>query len=128
MQSPSSSDSDSHVRDPPIRIKSQILREFRGATFFVDLTAGGAPFHANSDSIQVVLGRLLHHYGIISTTFLSDDDSSVDSLRFTPGSFQKEGESNEPLIHFLNTIVHATNDCLPLSPRYLRGLQFYHYG
>ena len=127
VHSPSSSDPDS-LNDPSIRIKSQILRDFKGASFLVDLTAEGAPFHADSGTVQAVLGRLLHHYGISNTTLLSDDDSSVDSPRFPPGGFQKEGKPYEPLIHFLNAIVRATDDCLPPRLRYLRGLHFYHYG
>jgi hypothetical protein len=42
-------------------MKSQILREFKRATFLVDLTAEGALFHADSDTVQAVLGRLRDH-------------------------------------------------------------------
>jgi hypothetical protein len=31
-------------------------------------------------------------------------------------------------MHFLNAIVHATNDCLPSSPRYLRNMHFLLHG
>jgi hypothetical protein len=123
-----SSSSDSDCSSDPPAMKIQIPKEFRDASFLVDLAAEGAPFHADSDTVQVVLGRLLHHYGITSTTLLSDDDSSVDTPRFPPGGFQKEGKPYEPLLHFLNVIVRATNDCLVPTPRYLRGLYFYHYG
>jgi hypothetical protein len=122
VQSPSSSDSRTSLHQEVM--KSQILREFKGATFIVDLTAEGAPFHADSNSVQAVLGCLRHHYGDL----LSDEDSSVDSPRFPPGGFQKEGQSYKPLVHFLNLIVRATNECLLPSPRYLIGLRFDRHG
>ena len=108
-------------------MKSQILKEFKGATFLVDLTADSAPFHADSDSVQAVLGRLQHHYRIANTTLLSAENSSVDIPRFPPSGFRKEAKSYRPLIHFLNAIVHATNDCLHPSSHHLRGLRFDHH-
>ncbi len=126
LQSPSGSSSRPSLHQEVM--KSQILREFKSATFLVDLTTEGAPFHADSNDVQAVLGRLRHHYGTTDTTLLSDDDSSVDSPRFPPSGFQKEGKSYKPLIHFLNVIVRATNECLLPSPRYLRGLHFDHHG
>ena len=109
-------------------MKSQILREYEDATFLVDLAAEGAPFQADPDSVQTVLGRLRLHYGIADTTLLSDEDSSVDNPRFPPDGFQKKGKSYVPLIHLLNSIVHATNDCLAPSSRHLGGLHFDHHG
>ena len=126
VQLPSSSDSRPSLRQEVM--KSQILREFKGATFLVDLTAEGAPFHADSNRVQAVLGRLRHHYGTTGTTLLSDDDSSVDRPRFPRGGFQKEGKSYKPFVHFLNAIVRATNECLLPGPCYLTGLHFDHYG
>jgi hypothetical protein len=104
-------------------MKSQIQSEFKPAKL-IDLTAKGAPFHADSDTVQVVLGRLRDHYGTTSTSLLSDNDSSVDTPRFPPGGFRREEESYKPLMHFLNAIVLATNDCLPPSPRYLSNTHF----
>src|SRR5258708_37898164 len=107
-------------------MKSQILREFKGATFLVNLTAEGAPFHADSNSVQAVLGRLRHRYGTTDTTLFSEADSSVDCPRFPRGGFQKKGKSYKPLVHFLNVIIRATNECLLPGPRYLTCLQFDH--
>ena len=100
------------------------MRKFKGAIFLVDLTAEGAPFHADSNSVQVVLGRLRpgNHSDTTDTTLLSDGDSSVDCPRFPSSGFKEEGKSYEPLVHFLNVIVCATNESLLSSPRYLRGL------
>ena len=98
------------------------MRKFKGAIFLIDLTAEGAPFHADSNSVQVVLGRLRDHYDTTNTTLLSDNDSSVDRPRFPSSGFKEEGQSYEPLVHFLNVIVRATNESLLPSPRYLRGL------
>ena len=77
-------------------MKSQILREFKGSAFRVDLTAEGAPFHADPDSVQTVLGHLWHHCGLTNATLLSDGVSSVDSPRFPPNGFQNEAASHEP--------------------------------
>lgn len=108
-------------------MESQIQSAIKPAKL-LDLTAKGAPFHAYSDTVQMVLGRLRDHYGTTSTSLLSDNDSSVDTPRFPPGGFRKEEEPYKPLMHFLNAIVHATNDCLPPSPRYLRNMHFLLHG
>jgi hypothetical protein len=123
-QLPSSSDSDASLNQKVM--KNRIRREFKGSTYLVDLSAEEAIFYAHPDRIQAVLGRLRHHYGLTDATLLSDEDSSVDNPRFPLGGFQ--GTSYKPLVHFLNVIVHATNDCLPPGPRYLRGLHFDHHG
>lgn len=39
-------------------MKIQMLREFQRATFLIILTAEGILFHADWDTIQLVLGRL----------------------------------------------------------------------
>ena len=126
LQSSSSSHSLSDTSLHQEVMKDRIRKEFKGSTFLVDLSAEGAPFYAHPDSIQAVLGRLSNHYGFTDATLLSDEDSSVDSPRFPPGGFQ--GTSYRPLVHFLNAIVNATNDCLPPSPRYLSDLHFDHHG
>ena len=126
VQSPSSATSHPSLNQDVM--KTQMQREVHRATFLVDLTAEGAPFHADSDTVQLVLGRLRDHYGITSTTLFSNDDSSVDNPRFPPKGFQRERLSYIPLTHFLNTIVRATNDCLPPGPRYLKDMHFLHYG
>jgi hypothetical protein len=125
---PCNSDSDASLNQKLEVMKSQIRREFKGSTFLVDLSAEGAPFYAHPESIQAVLGCLRHHYGLTDATLLSDEDSSADIPRFPPNGFQVEGASYKPLVHFLNAIVHATDDCLPPSPRYLSGLHFDHHG
>jgi hypothetical protein len=41
---------------------------------------------------------------------------------------QQKTHSCERLVHLLNMIVHATNNCLPLTQRHLRRLRFHSYG
>jgi hypothetical protein len=79
----SSSTSHGHPQDV---MKSQIQSEFKPAKL-IDLTAKGAPFHADSDTVQMVLGRLRDHYGTTSHSLLSDNDSPEDTQRFPPGGF-----------------------------------------
>ena len=110
-------------------MKKEILNEFKGATFLVDLTADGAPFHADSHSVEAVLAHLRDQYGVTDTTLLSDEPSSKDSPRFPPGGFRREGDSYTPLRDFLNAIVDSTkNNTLPPTSRYLEGLDFEDYG
>ena len=108
--------------------KDLTMNELTCATFFVDLTAEDAVFSADSNNVQAVLHRLQDHYHLTSNTLLRDDTSSETNPRFPPGGFDKESHSYEPLIHLLNMIVGATNECLPATQRYLRHLRFHRYG
>jgi hypothetical protein len=113
---------ESHTRE---KINNLIMKQLSCATFFVDLTNQDAVFHADSNDVQAVLHRLQGHYNLTSNTLLGGGASSETSPRFPPGGFGKESHSYEPLIHLLNMIVRATNDCLPATQRYLRHLRFH---
>jgi hypothetical protein len=109
-------------------MKDLIMKELRCATFFVDLTAQNAVFYADPQHVEAVLCRLRGHYNLTLDTLLVDVPSSENSPRFPPGGFQAEKDACNPLIHLLNIIVRATNDCLPATQRYLRHLRFHSYG
>ena len=109
-------------------MKNLIMKELRGATFFVDLTNQDAVFHADSNNVQAVLHHLQEHYNLTSNTLCGGGTSSETSPRFPPGGFDKEKLSYEPLVHLLNIIVHATNVRLQATERYLRDLRFRSYG
>ena len=128
MQTIPSSDSHSHPSLSQEDMRKEILNEFKGAIFRVDLTADGAPFHADSDSVEAVLAHLRDQYGVTDTTLLSDETSSKDSPRFPPGGFRREVDSYTPLRDFLNAIVVSTNKSLRRSSRHLEGLEFKNYG
>jgi hypothetical protein len=113
---------ESHTQE---KINNLVVKELRCATFFVDLTNQDAVFHADSNDVQAVLHRLQGHYNLTSNTLLGGGASSETSPRFPPGGFGKESHSYEPLIHLLNMIVRATNDCLPATQRYLHHLRFH---
>jgi hypothetical protein len=128
VQSPSTDTTNSHPSLSQDFMKSQILREFKGSTFIVDLTAEGAPFYADPKSVQAVLDHL-HYAGLTDATLLtqSDEVSSVDRPRFPPKGFQTEAASYKPLTHLLNAVVRAINHRLLSSPRHLRNLRFDDY-
>jgi hypothetical protein len=90
-------------------MKNPIMKELSCVTFFVDLTAEDAIFHADSNNVQAVFDRLQGHYNLTSNTWLGGRVSSETSPRFPCGGFGKEGDSYKPLTHLLNMIVHATN-------------------
>lgn len=106
-------------------MKLQILREFRRATFYADLTAKKAPLHATSTDVKKVLNGLQTHH-IAEDTLLGNDDSTEDAPRFPPGGFKAETNSYGPFTHFLNAIIRAARECL--DERHLKGLQFYPHG
>lgn len=53
--------------------KDKILQEFKGATFTVDLTAQGAPLHADQNDVQMVLDHLRDNCGVTHVTLFGDD-------------------------------------------------------
>ena len=102
----------------------EMLNKFKGATFLVDLTADGAPFHADSHSVEAVLAHLQDQYGVTDTTLLSDEPSSKDSPWFPPSGFRREVNSYTPLRDFLDAIIDSTRQSLPLSSCHLKDLYF----
>ena len=106
VQSPSSATSHPSLNQDVMM--TQMLREVHCATFLIDLTTEGTPFHTDLDTIQLVLGHLGDHYSITSITLFSTNDSSVDSLRFPLKGFHREKLSYIPLTHFLNTFMLPT--------------------
>ncbi|KAH9010942.1 hypothetical protein EDB83DRAFT_379514 [Lactarius deliciosus] len=104
---------------------THILRKFSDATFFVDLTAEGAPLQARSSNLQEVLNRLRDHHNITHATLLGNDHSTEDAPRLPPNGFTVENNSYVPLTHFLNAIVRAAKECLnPWAARHLSNLRF----
>ncbi|KAH8982017.1 hypothetical protein EDB92DRAFT_1952689 [Lactarius akahatsu] len=115
--------------DPIVQseMMARILHEFSDATFFVDLTAEGAPLQADSSKVRQVLNRLRDHDNITHTTLLGNNLSTEDAPRL-PKGFTVERYSYAPLTHFLNAIVHAATECLtPWTPRHLSNLRFHPY-
>jgi hypothetical protein len=106
-------------------IKNLILHEFGRATFLVDLTAEGAPLHADLNEVQEVLNHLRHR-NITHHTLLGNDDSTEGAPRLPLKGFSTELKSYGPLTHFLNIIVRTAEECL--APRYLTGLRFRLHG
>ncbi|KAH9010944.1 hypothetical protein EDB83DRAFT_379619 [Lactarius deliciosus] len=104
---------------------THILRKFSDATFFVDLTAEGAPLQARSSNLQEVLNRLRDHHNTTHATLLGNDHSTEDAPRLPPNGFTVENNSYVPLTHFLNAIVRAAKECLtPWAARHLSNLRF----
>ncbi|KAH9163309.1 hypothetical protein EDB89DRAFT_562696 [Lactarius sanguifluus] len=104
---------------------THILRKFSDATFFVDLTAEGAPLQAGSSDVQEVLNRLRDHHNITHATLLGNDHSTEDAPRLPSNGFTVESNSYVPLTHFLNAIVRAAKECLtPWAARHLSNLRF----
>jgi hypothetical protein len=110
-------------------LKDLILKGLRRATFHVDLTTKDGIFNADPNVVQAVLDRLRGpQYNLNLDTLLGDGMSSETSPWLPPGGFTTEKHSRERLVHLLNMIVHATNNCLPLTQRHLRRLRFHSYG
>lgn len=111
------------------RMKDQLWGVLGNATFQVDLTAEDAVFYADPNNVQAVIGRLQQHHNLTNATLLGDGPSSESSPRFPSEGFRIEEDSYGPLIHLLNRIIYAANECLPPTgtPRYLKNLHFYQF-
>ena len=99
-------------------LDGQLLNRLRSATFYVDLTAQGAIFHAEPSDVRAVLNRIQQQYHLTNDTLLEDGISSDSNLLFRPlGSDQKTHPSRR-LLHLLNTIISVTKETLhpPAQP------------
>ena len=107
------------------------LQELKGATFTVDLTAQGAPLHADQHDVQRVFDHLRDNCSITHETLFSGDpqnlNSTEDAPRLPSTGFTAEAISYKPLTHLLNAIVLAANSHLT-GPRYLQALHFDPHG
>ena len=113
--------------DPPtsqVIMKAAIFEELKDSTFAVDLTAQGAPLHANPDDVQ----RVLNHLDFNHVTLVADGHSATGrGVPLLPhGGFKAEADLYEPLTQILNAIIDATNFCLT-GPRYLAALRFHRH-
>ena len=104
-------------------MKENILREFKGATFTADLTAHGAPLHADENNVQKVLDHLRDN-GVTQGTLIGDADSTMHAPRLPPEGFTTETKSYGALTHLLDIVVRTANSCLT-GQRYLETLRFY---
>ncbi len=105
-------------------LKNLILKEFKGATFLVDLTEEGGPFHVNFNTVQAILHCLQDYYHLTHATALYWVMTLLlwIACGFPPNGFKKKGQSYNCFIDFLNLVVCTMNICLPhtQSPQYLQ--------
>jgi len=105
QESVSSSSSSNEIDD-------RLLKELRGATFCVDLTAQGSIFYAEPNDVRDVLSRIQQQCHLTTDTLFGDGISSESNPRFPPQGFDQETDSFKPLVHFLNAILHVTKETL----------------
>jgi hypothetical protein len=107
-------------------MKAKVTEELKGATFQVDLTAEDAIFHADTKTVEAVLDSLRSRYKITAKSLTAKGKSSEAHPRFPKGGFKTEPLSYVPLIHLLNKIIEAAENCLPRP--YLNGIRFCTFG
>lgn len=93
-------------------VDDRLLKELRGATFCVDLTAQGSIFYAEPNDVRDVLSRIQQQCHLTTDALFGDGISSETNPCFPPQGFDQETRSFKPLVHLLNSILHVTKETL----------------
>ncbi|KAF8486618.1 hypothetical protein F5888DRAFT_206999 [Russula emetica] len=132
--SPSSmSGSQERLPQPVYQMIAQVTDELKNATYRVDLTAEGAILHADPNIVKAVIDHLESRHKLTHGTLKLPpgtanprSKSSATDPRLPSDGFEDEDDSYEPLVHLLNKVIDAANQCMSAS--HLSGLRFHHFG
>jgi Fungal protein kinase len=112
---------------------ARVTDELKNATYRVDLTAEGAILHTDPNTVKAVIDCLESHHKLTHETLKLPlgtanprSKSSATNPRFPSDGFKDEDDSYEPLVHLLNKVIDAANQCMSAS--HLSGLRFHHFG
>jgi hypothetical protein len=112
---------------------AQVTKELKNATYRVDLTAEGAFLHTDPNTVKAVIDCLERHHKLTHETLKLPpgaanprSKSSPTNPRLPSDGFEDEDDSYEPLVHLLNKVIDAANQCMSAS--HISGLRFHHFG
>jgi hypothetical protein len=104
-------------------MNARVMKQLKGGMYQADLTAEGAIFYADPDTVQTVLDRLRVHHNLTATSLTAGGQSSAAKPRLPKGGFKPRSNSYKPFVHLLNKIVDGANECILGS--HLSGLRFH---
>ena len=112
-----------------MNLKARMAKELKGGVFQVDLTTGGAVFHADDKTVHTVLDCLRTRRNLTPETLIDDGcQSSPIAPRLPRDGFKDELDSYLPLSHLLNKIIDVAMESIPLSYLGGHGLRFHPFG
>ena len=101
------------------KMKALIEEELKGATYYVDLTAGDGILHGDPRTVEAVIYSLRTTFQALT----SGGHSSTTEPRFPVNGFLHECQSYEPFAHLLNKIIDTASRRMRRSQ--LSGLHFH---
>jgi hypothetical protein len=126
-------DSQERLPQPVYRVIARVTDELKYSTYRVDLTAEGAILHSDPNIVKAVIDCLESRHKLTHGTLKLPpgtanprSKSSVTNPRLPSDGFKDEDDSYEPLVHLLNKVIDAANQCMPAS--HLSGLRFHDFG
>ena len=138
VESPSLSSMPGSQEPLPQHVHQMIARvtdELKNATYRVDLTAQGSILHVDANTVKAVIDCLESRHDLTHEklklppgTANPKSRSSAINPRLPSGGYKDENDSYEPLVHLLNKVIDAADQCTSLAASYLRGLRFHHFG
>jgi hypothetical protein len=119
--------SQERLPQPEYQMIARVPDELKNATHRADLTAEGAILHTDPNTVKAVIDCLESHHKLTHETLKLPpgtanprSKSSATNPRFPSDGFKDEDDSYEPLVHLLNKVIDAANQCMSAS--YLSGL------
>jgi hypothetical protein len=125
--------SQERLPQPEYQMIARVTDELKNATYRVDLTTEGAILHTDPNTVKAVIDCLESHHKLTHETLKLPpgtanprSKSSATNPRLPSDGFKDENDSYEPLVHLLNKVIDAANQCM--SSSHLSGLRFHHFG